>query len=219
MKICLDCSKPISRGGTRCSSCSGKRTVIGNFNFIEGARRQAKLRIGVPGYWTGKKHTDEYKRSMSIVKKGQKPYEMTDEIRESIRVAKIGGKHSEEHKRKISLANRGRWIGEKSNFWKGGVAKVNDLIRHSLEYKTWRNQVFKRDNFTCQICNTRGGELEADHLIPFSELLVSENIKTVEQAKKSITLWDLLNGRTLCIPCHINTSTYGNNKIVLYNKG
>lgn len=37
-----------------------------------------------------------------------------------------------------------------------------------LWYKTI-NQVFKRDNYTCQYCGAIGGKLEADHIIPFSK--------------------------------------------------
>lgn len=32
-----------------------------------------------------------------------------------------------------------------------------------------RFEVFKRDQFTCQYCNGRGGELEVDHIIPVSK--------------------------------------------------
>jgi len=30
----------------------------------------------------------------------------------------------------------------------------------------WREKVFKRDNYTCQVCGKKGGYLIADHIKP-----------------------------------------------------
>ena len=68
-------------------------------------------------------------------------------------------------------------------------------IMATSEYRSWRKAIFKRDNFTCQICFIRGGKIQADHIKPFylfPELVFSLN-----------------NGRTLCVPCHRKTSTWG----------
>lgn len=87
--------------------------------------------------------------------------------------------------------------GEKHWNWKGGKSSVNNKIRSSLEYKQWREAVFARDDWTCQFCGKRGGQtLHADHIKPFAyypELRL-----------------ELSNGRTLCVPCHKTTDTYGN---------
>ena len=32
-----------------------------------------------------------------------------------------------------------------------------------------RDRVFRRDDFTCQYCGTRGGKLECDHVVPVSK--------------------------------------------------
>lgn len=85
--------------------------------------------------------------------------------------------------------------GIKSHLWKGGVTKRNDKIRRSFAYKDWRRQVFERDDYTCQGCGIRGGDLHADHIKPFA--LFEELRFTLE------------NGRTLCKPCHRATPTYG----------
>lgn len=86
--------------------------------------------------------------------------------------------------------------GEKNPNWKGGTYGTE---RHTLmgriEYINWRKQVFERDNYTCQFCGIRGGKLNADHIIPYA-------------ADKTKAL-DLNNGRTLCIPCHKKTDTWG----------
>lgn len=60
--------------------------------------------------------------------------------------------------------------------------------RRTPEYYRWRKSVFKRDNYTCQICGQIGGELNAHHIEFFSKNL-----------EKRI---DINNGITLCIDCH-----------------
>lgn len=94
----------------------------------------------------------------------------------------FGRKHTEE-------------TGERHHFWKGGITSINEKIRKSFSYLFWRRNVFERDNYTCQECGQRGGELHADHIKPFA---LFPNLR-----------FDLGNGRTLCVPCHRNTKTYG----------
>lgn len=60
--------------------------------------------------------------------------------------------------------------------------------RNSNEYQNWRAKVFTRDNFTCQICQKVGGELNAHHIRPY--------------AKYEENRLDVDNGVTLCITCH-----------------
>lgn len=83
--------------------------------------------------------------------------------------------------------------------WKGGVTSEYEKQRKSSKYKLWRKAVFERDNYTCVWCGDyRGGNLNADHIKPFA--LFPELRFKVD------------NGRTLCIPCHRKTPTFGNNK-------
>lgn len=88
-----------------------------------------------------------------------------------------------------------RRTGVKNNKWKGGITPINEKVRKSIKYKEWRKKVFERDNFTCQSCGTRGGDKHADHIKPFA--LYPE------------LRFSLENGRTLCVPCHKETDTYG----------
>ena len=68
----------------------------------------------------------------------------------------------------------------------------------------WRKAVFERDNYTCQECGVRGVEIQADNIKPF---------KYFPELR-----WVLSNGRTLCVPCHRKTDTYGRRGQKLYAK-
>jgi len=81
-----------------------------------------------------------------------------------------------------------RQRGDKSHLWRGGVSPAEKIIRESAEYALWRSNVFKRDDWTCQICRKRGGILTAHH--------IKEFLKYPELRM------ELANGITLCWDCH-----------------
>ena len=85
--------------------------------------------------------------------------------------------------------------GSNNAAWKGGVTPWIRALRASTQYGKWREQVFRRDDYTCQSCGQRGGKLNADHELPFSQF---PDLR-----------FELLNGRTLCESCHKKTPTYG----------
>lgn len=139
------------------------------------------------------------------------------QISETLKSKKIvppsrkGIKTSIEVRKKISqsLLN----IREKNHFWKGGITSENIKIRHSFEYKIWRENVFKRDNWTCIMCGVRSQRgkkviLNADHIKSFSLIIRENKIRTIDDAKLCPELWDINNGRTLCQDCHKKTDTY-----------
>lgn len=88
--------------------------------------------------------------------------------------------------------------GKEHHSWKGGVNDINNTIRNSKESKLWRVAVFERDDYTCRFCGVRGGTLNADHIKPFAYF---------PELRFAID-----NGRTLCVPCHRSTNTWGNKK-------
>ena len=86
---------------------------------------------------------------------------------------------------------------ERAPGWKGGITPINALLRTSTKYKRWHKQVLERDRWNCQECGKHGGKLHVDHIKQF--------------AYYPELRFKLSNGRTLCVGCHINTLTYGNN--------
>ena len=124
---------------------------------------------------------------------------------------------------KINLGRKGSLAGNKkksermqgSNHWnwRGGITELNHRIRNCFKYRQWRSDIFQRDNFTCVLCNKRGGWLEVDHFPKmFSAIIREYRIESFEQAIECEELWSINNGRTLCEKCHHETDTYGNKK-------
>lgn len=118
-----------------------------------------------------------------------------------------GKKHSLETRKRLVSSHLGKpapWQrGDKSNFWKGGVSKINRTERantmRTLEYRSWRLSIFERDKFTCVNCGQRGGLLRADHIKSYS---LFPDLRL-----------DINNGRTLCDPCHKKTDNYGRRNV------
>lgn len=80
-----------------------------------------------------------------------------------------------------------RETGEKTPGWKGGKTPKLILARNNSAYEHWRNDVYKKDWYTCQCCGF-GRDLRAHHILNFSE---HEDLR-----------YDIGNGITLCKNCH-----------------
>lgn len=90
-----------------------------------------------------------------------------------------------------SRACKGRWqsanaVGEQAYNWQGGIHSDE---RWTPEHRAWRDAVFSRDNYTCQKCGERGGNLNAHHIKHW--------------ASYPDLRFDVSNGQTLCKPCHL----------------
>lgn len=167
----------------------------------------------------GKHHTEEVRKKLSESHKGLRPWRKGIKLSEEhkIKLSKInkGRKFPKEHGEKISKAKKGQKYpprseetkrkmseskkGEKCRWWKGGITPINAAIRSSLEYRLWREAVFKRDNWTCIWCGARSGNgktiiLNVDHIKAFAYF---------PELRFAID-----NGRTLCVSCHKKTDTY-----------
>ncbi len=81
---------------------------------------------------------------------------------------------------------KGEHKGENHWLWKGGQKPYKHP--NSSEYKQWRSQVFKRDNYICQFC-----EATKIYVVP-------HHIKGWTNYPK--LRYKINNGITLCRPCH-----------------
>ncbi len=135
-------------------------------------------------------HTLESRKKMSDTKKG-KHYSPRTEFK------KGGTAPMKGRKRPDLLVNPTGF--KKGNIpWNKGLGTIsseNEKARKTKQARDWRIAVFERDNYTCQECGERGGELNADHIKQF--------------AYHPELRYDINNGRTLCVDCHRATKTWG----------
>lgn len=137
----------------------------------------------------GRKISKEWRKKLSLSHMGNRQSQSTrDKISKTTKGRPkpwlLGKHHTEEHRRRIGKYHK----KEKNINWKGGITPINHKIRTSLEYKLWREAIFKRDNWTCQRCKQNGGELRAHHINNFSNYI---------DLRLAID-----NGITLCSICH-----------------
>ena len=79
--------------------------------------------------------------------------------------------------------------GEEHHFWKGGITPQDKIDRKCWLYNEWRKEVYKRDNYTCQVClDKTHNRLRAHHIISF--------------AKYPDLRFNVQNGITCCEQCH-----------------
>lgn len=90
-----------------------------------------------------------------------------------------------ENRIKSSCRQRGIAIEDFDGF----ATTEQHMARNNTYYKEWIKKVFQRDNYTCQCCGKRGGNLNAHHLYNFAEY---ENLR-----------YEIYNGITLCPQCHL----------------
>lgn len=76
--------------------------------------------------------------------------------------------------------------------------QARDFFNHELA--EWRDQVYLRDDYTCQLCGEKGGKLNSHHMDSWDKF----------KEKR----FDIDNGITLCVSCHKGFHKeygYGNN--------
>ncbi len=66
-----------------------------------------------------------------------------------------GEQKSQKFKDNLSKIQQKKQKGKGNNNWKGGTTDERHRLQNSEEYKQWRLNVYKRDNFTCRKCNTK----------------------------------------------------------------
>jgi len=150
----------------------------------------SKRRKGIKGKFH---HTEEAKRLMSITRKGKyagkdSPFygrTLSEEIKEKISKALKDRYSVEKHH------NIGKWGKDNPNWNSNLTNEDRQHTRTYPEYKDWRDSIFERDSYTCQVCNNRrGGNLAAHHIESYNS---NKELRTT-----------LSNGITLCKKCHMN---------------
>ena len=76
--------------------------------------------------------------------------------------------------------------GDKNPAWKGGITPEILKQRVSTRYEVWRDEVYKRDNATCQKCGAKE-KLHVHHVIGFAN-------KEIRADANNLVL--------LCVKCH-----------------
>ena len=93
----------------------------------------------------------------------------------------------------------------------GKTFNVGRVRLFNINVNKWydlRNEVFKRDNYTCSYCNQIGGKLEADHVVAFSRGGLDElnnlttscrrcNRQKKDKSVDEFIKWKQKNGKTL----------------------
>ncbi len=194
MGFCLVCHKQVKNNPIRCIKCAGlfKRKPIVSCTKcgIKLSDRSAKTCVKCKDY-------KEIGKKISIALTGRK---LSKEHYEKCKLVNLGRKHSLETRQKLSKIRREmgsmpphvkgenhyRWIKDRT------IALERHRTRAKIEWKVWRESVFKRDNYTCQECGNKNVYLEPHHIIPI-------------RSGKDELLFDTNNGITLCRPCHQKT--------------
>lgn len=79
---------------------------------------------------------------------------------------------------------------------------INNKIRHTKQYKKWRDKVIKRDKYKCQVCNEyfQKSRLNVHH-IKSLDFLINNYICEFVNCEDDY-FYDIDNGLTVCVECH-----------------
>lgn len=129
-----------------------------------------------------------------------------------------GRKLSKKTRERMSRNNAKYWQDKKRpkmtgrlhpNWKEVKIEPLQEAIRGSFKYQTWRKNILKRDGSKCLLCENNK-ELHVDHYPKtFLQLIMINRIENFNEAIGCEDLWELDAGRTLCSICHRKTNTWG----------
>lgn len=102
--------------------------------------------------------------------------------------------------------------GSKHYNWNGGITRFNKELRNFISSIGWSSYVLKRDNYVCQICGKKGGNLVAHHIVSLSEIKERYQIESMTEVFGCNLLFNTNNGLTVCDRCHKEFHFGGNKK-------
>lgn len=190
LERCGKCGLFLGKKAHRCIGIEEKREgAKKNFNAetLRKAGKTLKRRYKcgeIIPYWKGKKRD---KRTIEKIRETR--------LKNPIRY-NVGRKASEESKRKMSKSHIGINVGKDHYNWKGGVTNKVKKRWCSVEYQRWRKLVFERDDYICQKCGKRN-----EKGVGVTIKLNAHHIKSIYNYPELI--FDVDNGETLCVSCHL----------------
>lgn len=95
--------------------------------------------------------------------------------------------HQNYARRKPKIIKTNHQIGKNHWNWKGGITTEDKKLRLKFR-KTMQMKIFARDNYTCQVCDIYGSNIQVDHI---------KSWKDYPELR-----FDMKNCRTLCMACH-----------------
>ena len=188
---CSDCGKEIHYKSKRCCSCANRRKNLGRKMSKE---NKQKLRQSNIGNKYNLKHGETIKKHSCFLC--------------GCSISTYSALYGQG--RCGSCSRKGKYNGN----YIDGRTSLQIRIHSLSEYKSWRTEIFKRDNYTCRECDKRGCKLEAHHKKSFKELFIDflaeydqfnpiEDKETLARlAMKYKPFWNIDNGKTLCKECH-----------------
>jgi len=184
--------------------------------------------VGIPKYLHGHNKTVMSKEGRQKISECSKSQIWTDARKLKLRLANLGKKQSKktiqkrinktkgkkrskEFKQLISDLHKGKTLSLSTRIkmsmgktgdkiFEGFKSQDSKIIRLSKEYKEWRTNVFKRDNWMCQkekcnYCNNKKGvKLHPHHIKHFSK---EEDLR-----------FDVNNGISYCVDYHLKSKLH-----------
>jgi len=194
----------------------GNKNNLGNKASEETKKKMSESHKGKP-------KSEEWKRKIGEAHTGM--HHLTNESKAKIAKARIelysGENHplfgitpSDETKTKIRETNIKTWaehpqlrktistanLGKNNGSYIDGRWNNYPLyisIRGCTKMRGWRRDVYRRDDYTCQLSGVKGKALEPHHIKSLSDICRENNITTIEEAMACEKLWDISNGITL----------------------
>jgi hypothetical protein len=150
---------------------------------------ETKQKIRESWHRTHLPYSEETKAKIGASQKGRKrsaEFCLKNGLRTKGKKYSLGSKRTEEQRRRLSESAK---RGAANNLWRGGVSTENQLARHCVDLKLWRESVFEKDGWKCRGCGKNGG-FNAHHI---------ENFHSNKEGRFAVE-----NGITLCVACHVD---------------
>ena len=174
-----------------CSPSTIKRNLV-KYNI------KIRNRKDIIHYWKCK-HTKQFKKKLSKLQSGINNPSKRKEVREKIRLKKLGIKHKENcncpfckdktGKNNPNYRNGRKILGNLNPNWCGGKS----FEPYSIEFNNiLKREIRERDEYTCQLCDCT----EEEHILLYSTILL---IHHIDYNKKNCKKDNLI---TLCKHCN-----------------